>query len=158
METSGGGGFGDALHRDPALVAADITEGLVTRAAAETVYGVVMTAGGVDAQATTARRAALAAARTRVRLTAADGLQTAAGRALRVDAHTAERLGVVPGGIVELVNPGGAPLRAWVTAIVPGNGRRAEIAPEALGLLAVADGAEVEVRAVHTGALPAATV
>jgi hypothetical protein len=57
------------------------------------------------------------------------------------------------GAIVELVNPDGAPLRAWVVSLVPGNGRRAEVAPAALGMLAIADGAEVEVRRVHGGML-----
>jgi hypothetical protein len=53
------------------------------------------------------------------------------------------------------VNPRGAPLRAWVVALLPGNGRRAEIAEAALRMLALADGAEVEVRAVHSGILEA---
>jgi len=47
----------------------------------------------------------------------------------------------------------GAPLRAWVTAIAPGSAGRAEVAPLALRMLGVADGAEVEIRAVHGGAL-----
>ena len=41
MESSGGGGFGDPLERDPAHVVADSREGYVTRAAAEAVYGVI---------------------------------------------------------------------------------------------------------------------
>ena len=54
---------------------------------------------------------------------------------LRLDAQTAARLGVGPGAIVELVNPGGAPLRAWVDSLMPGNGQRGEIAPSALAML-----------------------
>ena len=158
METSGGGGFGDALHRDVAHVTADIGEGFVTPAAAESTYGVVVIGDRVDQAATTARRAALRAARTHVRLTAAPGLDTDHGRVIRLDAATARRLGIVEGAIVELVNPRGAPLRAWVTTITPAAGARADIDAEALRLLAVADGAEIEVRAVHSGALPAATL
>ena len=63
------------------------------------------------------------------------------------------RLGVGPGAIVELVNPRGAPLRAWVESL----GRPARARPKcravALRMLALADGGEVEVRAVHSGAL-----
>ena len=70
MESSGGGGFGDALERDPALVVADLAEGYVTPAAAEAIYGVVLVRGVVDATATAARRAQLRAARHRVRLRA----------------------------------------------------------------------------------------
>jgi N-methylhydantoinase B len=153
MESSGGGGFGDPLERDPALVVADLLEGYVTLTAAEAVYGVVLTGGTVDTVATAARRAQLRAARHRIRLGAAPDVDTERGRAIRVDETTARALGVAAGGVVELVNPRGAPLRAWVVGLLPGNGRRAEIAPPALGMLALADGAEVEVRAVHSGAL-----
>jgi hypothetical protein len=54
---------------------------------------------------------------------------------------------------VELVNPAGAPLRAWVEPLVPGADPRAEISPGALAMLGLGDGAMVEVRAVHPGAL-----
>jgi N-methylhydantoinase B len=153
MESSGGGGFGDPLERDPAMVVTDLVQGYVTLTAAEAVYGVVLTGGAVDAAATAARRAQLLAARLHVRLTAAPDVETQRGRAIRVDETTARALGVGAGGVVELVNPRGAPLRAWVVGLLPGNGGRAEIAPAALGMLALADGAEAEVRAVHSGAL-----
>jgi N-methylhydantoinase B len=39
----GGGGYGDPMTRDPALVLKDVREGLVTPARAESVYGVVLT-------------------------------------------------------------------------------------------------------------------
>ena len=153
MESSGGGGFGDPLERDPAAVAADIAEGYVTPAAAERDYGVVWRDGAVDAAATAARRAALLAARPRVRLTAAADLDADRGRLVRLDAATAARLGVGPGAIVELVNPRGAPLRAWVAELVPGDGQRAEISPDALAMLGLTGNALVELRAVHSGAL-----
>jgi N-methylhydantoinase B len=153
MESSGGGGFGDPLERDPAMIAADLAEGYITPVAAEAIYGVVLANGAIDARATAARRARLRAARHRVHLAAAAGLETARGRAIRLDVTTARALGVETGGVVELVNPRGAPLRAWVVDLLPGNGRRAEIAPAALGMLVLTDGAEAEVRAVHSGAL-----
>ncbi|HEY2995519.1 MAG TPA: hydantoinase B/oxoprolinase family protein [Methylomirabilota bacterium] len=155
MESSGGGGFGDPLARDPSRVAADVAEGYVTAAAAESIYGVVsLVNGGIDAVATATRRAALGAARRRVRLTAADDLDAPRGRAVRVDADTAAALGVTTGAVVELVNPEGAPLRAWVVGLLAaGHGHRAELAPTALGMLATASGAEVEIRAVHSGSL-----
>jgi N-methylhydantoinase B len=153
MESSGGGGFGDPLDRDPARVAADLAEGYVTPGAAETIYGVVWSGGAIDGAATATRRDALSAARPRVRLTAAEGLDTERGRTIRLDADTASRLGVAAGAVVELVNPRGAPLRAWVASVMPGSGRRAEVPPVALRMLALADGAEVEVRAIHSGFL-----
>jgi N-methylhydantoinase B len=153
MESSGGGGFGDPLTRDPAAVAADIAEGYVTPEGAERDYGVVWRDGAVDTAATAATRAARLADRTQVRLAPASDLDAERGRLVRLDTRTAERLGVGPGAIVELVNPGGAPLRAWVDSLMPGDGGRGEIAPSALAMLGAADEARVEVRAVHSGSL-----
>jgi N-methylhydantoinase B len=61
--TWGGGGWGDPLARDPALVALEIRRGLVTLAGAAR-YGVVLDeAGAVDIDATTALRSRIAAER-----------------------------------------------------------------------------------------------
>jgi N-methylhydantoinase B len=49
----GGGGMGDAMARDPALVARDVRDGLVSAENARGIYGVALTAdGGVDDAAT----------------------------------------------------------------------------------------------------------
>ena len=64
VQTSGGGGYGDPLHRDPVMVAADVRLGYVSRAAAESLYGVVVDAdGGVLGPETAAQRERLAARR-----------------------------------------------------------------------------------------------
>ena len=61
--TWGGGGWGDPLARDPALVGKEIVQGMVSPAGARS-YGVVADAGGrVDAAATEALRAELRGAR-----------------------------------------------------------------------------------------------
>jgi N-methylhydantoinase B len=153
MESSGGGGYGDALARDPALVAADLAEGYVTSVAAEATYGVVLRAGAIDGNATTVRRQGLRASRIRVPLVAVADLDTDQGRAIRLSAATAARLRVTAGAIVELVNPRGAPIRAWVVRLTSGDGERAEASPVALRILGLTDGAEVEIRSVHSGAL-----
>jgi N-methylhydantoinase B len=68
--TTGGGGWGDPLEREPALVLADVIEGRVSAVRAREDYGIVLVSGGdtadlaVDEQATVARRAALRAGRT----------------------------------------------------------------------------------------------
>ena len=58
LYTPGGGGYGDALKRDPALVAEDVRKGYIGRETARDVYGVVFEGEGleVDKAATTARR------------------------------------------------------------------------------------------------------
>lgn len=60
--TWGGGGWGDALQRDPALVALEVEQGLVTVEGARR-YGVVLVEGKVDAAATEALRTKIRAER-----------------------------------------------------------------------------------------------
>jgi len=59
----GGGGYGDPLERDPLLVQADVALRLVSRKAATEIYGVVLSGGAVDTEATVARRAEIRATR-----------------------------------------------------------------------------------------------
>src|SRR5205814_3524987 len=93
MESSGGGGFGDPLERDPALVAADVAEGYVTREAAAAIYGAVSSGDAIDAAATARRRAEMVRARPRVRVIAVRDLHSERGRAIRLDEETMRALG-----------------------------------------------------------------
>ncbi len=52
IRSSGGGGWGDPLERDPSLVLADVRDGYVSRQAAEKVYGVAIHEGKIDEEAT----------------------------------------------------------------------------------------------------------
>ncbi|MFI6454413.1 hydantoinase B/oxoprolinase family protein [Streptosporangium amethystogenes] len=65
VRTTGGGGWGSPLDRDPALVAADVRDGKVSADGARDDYGVVLSGPlddlRVDAEATEARRAKLRA-------------------------------------------------------------------------------------------------
>ena len=153
MDSSGGGGFGDPLEREPDRLADDLAEGYVTAAAAERDYGVIWRDGSIDAAATEAKRVALRAVRSQARLAPALDLEADRGRLVRLDRQLAARLGVGPGAIVELVNPRGAPLRAWVATVTSGDGGRAEIAPSAIEILGVGEDARIEIRAVHSGVL-----
>jgi N-methylhydantoinase B len=54
----GGGGYGDPLDRDPAAVAKDVADGLVTVDEARETYAVVLAKGHVDVAATDRLRAA----------------------------------------------------------------------------------------------------
>ena len=57
--TPGGGGYGDAFAREPALVARDVGRGYYTADQARALFGVVLTAdGSVDAAATASLRKA----------------------------------------------------------------------------------------------------
>jgi N-methylhydantoinase B len=46
MSSPGGGGYGDPLDRDPALVTRDVRDGVVSRRAAVEIYGVVLDGNG----------------------------------------------------------------------------------------------------------------
>jgi N-methylhydantoinase B len=63
LDTPGGGGHGDPLARDPQRVLADVEDGIVSKDAAERVYGVVLARAAhswvLDPAATQARRAQL---------------------------------------------------------------------------------------------------
>ncbi|TQM36772.1 hydantoinase B/oxoprolinase family protein [Pseudonocardia cypriaca] len=72
---AGGGGYGDPLLRDPERVAADVADGYVSAATAESTYGVVLGDDGVDAAATARARARIR----RSRLGADPSQETAAG-------------------------------------------------------------------------------
>jgi N-methylhydantoinase B len=61
MRSGGGGGFGDPTERPAERVAEDVRQGYVSRESAERDYGAVVDdAGTLDAEATRARRAAMA--------------------------------------------------------------------------------------------------
>ncbi len=71
VETTGGGGWGDPLEREPPLVLLDVAQGKVSERAAREEYGVVVLAGEdgeprLDAGATAALRARMRAARSRL--------------------------------------------------------------------------------------------
>jgi N-methylhydantoinase B len=53
---SGGGGYGDSLERSPELVASDVTDGLLDSGIAHRLYGVVLSDGAVNIDATETRR------------------------------------------------------------------------------------------------------
>jgi N-methylhydantoinase B len=152
MESSGGGGYGDPLARDPAAVARDVADGVVSAARVAAVYGVVLRQGAVDDEATRRRRARLAAARVtlRVRGGGDDGAGDPGLRVVGLTAPAAARLGVEGGAVIEIVNPLGAPLRARV-AILAGaaDGDEARLSAGALSALGVADGAALEVRVLR---------
>jgi N-methylhydantoinase B len=81
---SSGAGYGDALRREPQSVAHDVAEGLVSEAAARSVYGVLLSGGAVDEAGTLGERERIRAER------------LAQGRAVEGDAGG----GTLEGGVV----------------------------------------------------------
>ena len=145
METSGGGGYGDPLERDPASVAHDVSEGVIDHATVVDVYGVILDAGVVDVDATRDRRRTLAASRVEVDLHPTDALDETRLSGITLAPAVAERLGAAVGSVVELIDPRGAPLRLWVSGIGDGAGL-ARVSTATLGILGVQAGARVAIR------------
>ena len=117
VESSGGGGHGDPIRRDPVGVARDVCLGYLSRERAREVYGVVLTPdSAVDDAATCSERGRVVAARHQVSLaeTAEDDLD-AARRWIGLSKAQAARLGLAQGDLIEMVNAhGAAALRGWV--------------------------------------------
>jgi N-methylhydantoinase B len=148
METSGGGGYGDALTRDSSRVATDVAEGTISRAVAEAAYGVVFDGDAVDEAATRTRRQALDAARVHVELHPTDALDETRVSAIVLPPALAERLGARVGAVLELVDPQGAPLRLWLAAIAEGDGQYGLVSTGTLRMLGAAPSTRVEIRAL----------
>ena len=156
MRSSGGGGYGDPLKRDPETVRLDVAKGYVSRERARDGYGVVLADGGaVDAAATEVLRRDLAAARFRARVVADDALEPYEGkrgrrRMVDLSPEMARRLGVVADGFLEIRGNNPAPLRGWAR-IVEGHAEGV-LRLDAFGrkVLGVADGDTVVLNAVAT--------
>lgn len=162
MRSSGGGGYGDPLQRDPTRVAADVAHGIVTVEAARQWYGVVLGQdGSVDAHATHKLRTDLASQRFTLTAAADDSLDPYVGakgrhRVLELAPADASALGVHKNDLVELFGSHPAPLRAWVR-IGPAGAVVGTIRLDRFGrtVLGVQPGERVAVRAVPTPAIPA---
>ena len=156
MRSSGGGGYGDPLTRDPEKVRTDVAKGFVSPERARDGYGVVIGAdGAVDMAGTGARRQELAAARHRAHIHADDGWDPYTGlrgrhRLVELSPGLAGRLGVVDNDFLEIRGRNPAPLRGWVR-IIEGRGD-AVLRMDDYGrrVLGVADGDEVVLKAILT--------
>ena len=151
METSGGGGFGDPLKRDPERVRGDVDYGYVSRQQGEHRYGVVLTdEGEVDAAATKARRKSLRAERIDVSLEVAnEELHDGTRREFQMPKALARRLGIEDGSLIELSTDHGVAVRGWARLGDAEEGEWLRLGPSGLDLLAAAPGDSVEVRAVR---------
>ena len=162
MRSSGGGGYGDPLRREPARVADDVARGVVTAEAARRWYGVVLDdAGVVDRDATLALRKRLAVERFTLSVIADDTLVPYVGakgrhRIVTLAEADASRLGAAPDALVEMFGRHPAPLRAWVL-IAPASEAAGSIRLDAFGrtVLGVRHGDRVRLRHVPVPRVPA---
>jgi hypothetical protein len=148
METSGGGGYGDPLERDPSRVAHDVDERRISRPVAEALYGVVLADAMVDTAATRERRGALREGRVHVELGVTDDLDEERLSGIVLPRTLAERLDAGVGSVLEILDPRGAPLRVWLFAVVDVGDRRALVSPRSFAMLGLTGGSRVHLRAL----------
>ncbi len=155
MRATAGGGVGDPLEREPALVQADVATGCIGAERASDTYGVVLKDGAVDAEATVARREALKAERVMLTVDAgdADDFDERGVRRVALTPADAELLGVGDDSVVELVPDTGAPLRCWVRVSQAATAGHIQLGPQGLEALRLEPGAALRVRAL-VGAAP----
>jgi N-methylhydantoinase B len=159
MRSSGGGGYGGPLHRDPNRVAEDVARAVVSADAARDWYGVVIAGDGrPDMDATAGLRASLRAARFQLRVVADDDLDPYTGlkgrhRTLELTASDADRLGAAEDMLVEMFGSHPAPLRAWVRI---GGTTDGAVHMDAFGrkVLGVSNDDLIHIRPVETPTVP----
>ena len=144
MQSAGGGGYGDPLARDPALVEQDVAAGYVSAEQARAQYGVAVG----DADATRALRKKLASAMVCLEVLPdeTDPYEGIRGRHRVLHLHPSS--GFESGQLVELLGRNPAPLRAWVRldATVPAG--KAPLDPFGRRVLGVKAGEKVKLRAL----------
>ena len=158
LQSAGGGGYGDPLRREPARVLEDVEEGYVSREQARELYGVIIVAGAIDAVATDALRADLAAARLWLAVGAGDdeayeSVGRGRKRVFPVNPGDAAKLGLAADDMAELLGASGAPLRGWVR--FDAATKAGSIALDAHGrrVLRLAPGERVQLRRLYRAAL-----
>ncbi|MDP6707817.1 MAG: hydantoinase B/oxoprolinase family protein [Alphaproteobacteria bacterium] len=153
IETSGGGGYGDPLQRDPEAVRLDVRRGYLAAEEARTRYGVILTRDGtVDDVASAALRESLAADRKRMHVQGLnEELFQGARRRLRLSEGAAGRLGISAGDLVEISSGRGVALRGWAEIVADEADDVVSVGPSGLALMGLEAGAAVELRPVDPG-------
>jgi N-methylhydantoinase B len=149
-ETHGGGGYGDALSREPELVKEDVLNGYVSLEGALERYGVVFSNGDVDLTRTEEQRRKKAAERHYVKVIAQemDMFDERGCRLCPLSSAMANCLGVTDGYLVEYVTKAGYPLRAWVKVEDSLRGEGTPIGPLGRKILKVEDTDLLEIRLI----------
>jgi N-methylhydantoinase B len=150
-ETAGGGGAGDPLKRNPALVAEDVRVGYLSAEQAKVRFGVMIDdSGDIDTAATEKQRQELASARIEMDTRASNADEyDGPKRTFPVPSGLASRLSVSNGDMIELRAPGAVPLRGWASIIEDQEANSLSLGPRARDLLRIEPGDPVEVRAVY---------
>jgi N-methylhydantoinase B len=151
LRSAGGGGYGDPLERDPALVLDDIRQGYISAEHGRERYGVVIADARVSDALTRQERHNLRRLRCHLNVTIEAADRFARNRRVcRISASTAKRHGFADGQLVEMTAATGAPLRAWVKISQSVAGEALPIGPIGATILGVGESDRVCLRPVPT--------
>jgi len=142
ISSSGGGGWGDPLARNPEAVLVDVVNGAISLEASKNVYGVVLRNMAVDPEATDTLRTRLADDRVFLSLVIRPDSGTGNGDEENrtycdLAPETFESLGLDSTTPIELVGPVGPALRVWArpsTEVSSGKVRIGSLSEKILGL------------------------
>jgi N-methylhydantoinase B len=150
METSGGGGYGDPLKRDPEAVKCDVKEETLTVEQAELRYGVILDAqGGLDEAGTANRRRELLAARVMLTIQAAnDEMFEGPKRMFMISDESAKRLAIEEGDMIEITTGKGANVRGWTRISEADSNGAIVLGPSTIRLVLASAGEHALVRPV----------
>ncbi|MEZ5810566.1 MAG: hydantoinase B/oxoprolinase family protein [Rhizobiaceae bacterium] len=152
IETAGGGGFGDPLDRDYALIEKDCERGYLSREQAKARYGAILTNDGVDQEASEALRRTIREARMFAPLAVVDDQYSGVRkRMFRFSERMLAGNSLKPGQLIELVSGDGIPVRGW-TAINPSCDGTIGVDSDMLTLFHGEAGSQVEIREIRYGA------
>ena len=148
--TAGGGGYGDALEREPEAVARDVRFGYVAPETARSMYGVVLSGDNVNAAATAALRARVRAAKILLRLAKLDGDEyRGSNRVVEIGPSAAQQLRLADGDLIEFACPHGPSLLAWVRIDTQLVGDSCRVGASGLAILSLAPGDVAELRPIR---------
>ncbi|MDA0991459.1 MAG: hydantoinase B/oxoprolinase family protein [Verrucomicrobia bacterium] len=149
VRSSGGGGWGDPLDRDPEAVLSDLRDGYITAGKAAKTFGVIVKDGNLDVAGTVARRNDLRRARQYFTVEYIDEPPNGPERRrCGLAPHALRRLGIDDGALVEILAPGGPTLRAWATQETKKTANSVQLGRLAEKILRAEEGTEVQVRAL----------
>ena len=153
LQSAGGGGYGDPLERDPAAVARDVADGVVSAESARAIYGVVLEERPALLEAT-AHTLTVTGSDTDAYIPSGPSKK----RLIGLNPADMEALGIIAGAKVELLGNDGAPLRGWVMtdqAVAPGT---VPLDANGQSTLGTKDGERVRLRRLYTPVIEHQTV
>lgn len=153
VKSSGGGGVGDPLTRNPELVERDIADGYLSLERAQNVYGVVIEDGKVNLTRTEKLRQQLCKHRHHLKVvnSETDIYDSRGLRICMISRQDAKEIGLANGDLVEYVPKVGASCRAWVRINHDVRKGDLPLGPRGRTMLKVEPGELLEIRALPKG-------